>query len=410
VAAIGLLVLGLHRLRVRRLARRASSWCASTRRCTRARSATRSPPAAPTTGLWDWDLRAGACYYSPRWKAMVGCTETGGRRPPSEWLDRIHPEDRARVQADLDAHVAGDSPHFESEHRIRHRDGSYLFVLNRGLAVRDERGERVRLAGSQTDITLRKQAEAQILHDALHDPLTGLPNRTLYLDRLGQAVARRAAATRAASPCSSSTSTASRSSTTAWATWRRRPAVAPRAAPRLRACAPTTRRAPGRRTSSRSCSTTSRTSARPRGSSTASSRSCATRSCSTGTRCSRPPASASRFVAGPTDRVPRSCCATPTPRCTGAKALGRDRHEIFDEAMHARAVAALTLESDLRRGWSAASCALLYQPIVSLQSGRTVGLEALVRWQHPEPGLLAAADFVPLARGDRASSSRSATG
>ena len=100
---------------------------------------------------------------------------------------------------------------------------------------------------------------------------------------------------------------------------------------------------------------------------------------------------------GPTDRRPEELLRDADTAMYRAKALGRDRHEIFDEAMHARAVAALTLESDLRRGLERGELRLLYQPIVSLQSGRTVGFEALVRWQHPERGLLAAADFVPLA-------------
>jgi EAL domain-containing protein (putative c-di-GMP-specific phosphodiesterase class I) len=100
---------------------------------------------------------------------------------------------------------------------------------------------------------------------------------------------------------------------------------------------------------------------------------------------------------GPTDRRPEELLRDADTAMYRAKALGRDRHEIFDEAMHARALAALTLESDLRRGLDRGELRLLYQPIVSLQSGRTVGFEALVRWQHPERGLLAAADFVPLA-------------
>jgi diguanylate cyclase (GGDEF)-like protein len=80
-----------------------------------------------------------------------------------------------------------------------------------------------------------------------------------------------------------------------------------------------------------------------------------------------------------------------------AKALGKARYEVFDEAMRARAVALLNLETDLRRALERGELRLFYQPIVSLESGRIVGLEALLRWQHPELGLLAPDEFVPLA-------------
>src|SRR5207249_4944245 len=90
----------------------------------------------------------------------------------------------------LDAHLKGQEAHFELEYRIRHRDGTYRWMLSRGLAVRDERGEAYRMAGSLTDMPRRKEAEERLLHDALHDGLTGLANRTLFADRLHQALAR----------------------------------------------------------------------------------------------------------------------------------------------------------------------------------------------------------------------------
>src|SRR5436309_13106848 len=84
----------------------------------------------------------------------------------------------------------GQEAQFVMEYRIRHRAGTYRWMLSRGLAVRDARGEAYRMAGSLTDVTRRKQAEERLLHDALHDALTGLANRTLFGDRLRQALAR----------------------------------------------------------------------------------------------------------------------------------------------------------------------------------------------------------------------------
>jgi EAL domain-containing protein (putative c-di-GMP-specific phosphodiesterase class I) len=97
------------------------------------------------------------------------------------------------------------------------------------------------------------------------------------------------------------------------------------------------------------------------------------------------------------DRRPEELLRDADTAMYRAKALGRDRHEIFDDAMHSRAVAVLKLEADLRRALDRGELRLLYQPIVSLATDRPVGFEALVRWQHPERGLLTPDDFVPLA-------------
>lgn len=131
-------------------------------------------------GIWDWDLERDRLYLSPRWKAMLGWTDEEVGDAPEEWLGRIHPEDRPRVLSRLAAHRAGRSPLFEDEHRIRHRDGSYRWVLCRGTCARDATGRATRVAGAQTDVTDRRA----------HDPLTGLPNRALLLEHLEGAIAR----------------------------------------------------------------------------------------------------------------------------------------------------------------------------------------------------------------------------
>jgi diguanylate cyclase (GGDEF)-like protein/PAS domain S-box-containing protein len=141
-------------------------------------------------GLWDWDLRANRLVLSPRWMAMLGYAEDEIGTDPDEWMGLIHPDDRERLEVKLAAHFRQLITHFQHEYRIRHRDGTYRWVLCRGLAVWDESGQAVRVAGSQTDISDRKRAEQQLLHDALHDGLTGLPNRVLFLDRLKQALLR----------------------------------------------------------------------------------------------------------------------------------------------------------------------------------------------------------------------------
>jgi diguanylate cyclase (GGDEF)-like protein/PAS domain S-box-containing protein len=141
-------------------------------------------------GLWDWDLTREEIYYSPRWKRLLGYEEPEIGSSPDEWFKRVHPLDLSTLRGDLDAHLRRQSTQFSNEHRIRHKDGSYRWVLTRGLAVRDERGLAIRLVGSQTDITRLKDVESRLMHDALHDRLTGLPNRTYLLSCLQDAVER----------------------------------------------------------------------------------------------------------------------------------------------------------------------------------------------------------------------------
>lgn len=139
-------------------------------------------------GLWDWNLKKDEVYYSPRWKAMLGYSDQEIASTTDEWINRIHPDDREAVIYALSSHINNKTPHFQSEHRILHRDGTYRWMLVRGMAVRDANGNAYRMAGSQTDITARKDAEEQLVHDAFHDLLTGLPNRALFLDRLDRAI------------------------------------------------------------------------------------------------------------------------------------------------------------------------------------------------------------------------------
>ena len=131
-------------------------------------------------GLWDWNFIKNEIYFSPRWKSMLGWEENEIENKPDEWFRRIHPDDADRVRADIAAHLKEQTQHYEGEYRIQHRDGHYLWMLGRGIAVRGDNGKACRMAGSQTDITQGKVV----------DVLTGLPNRVLFMDRLGRSFRR----------------------------------------------------------------------------------------------------------------------------------------------------------------------------------------------------------------------------
>src|SRR5204863_4736940 len=86
-------------------------------------------------GLWDWNLQNNVVYFSPRWKNMLGYQENEIGDKPEEWLDRIHEADRDRVKEEIASHQKGSVPQFESEHRVLHKDGTFRWMLSRGLAV-----------------------------------------------------------------------------------------------------------------------------------------------------------------------------------------------------------------------------------------------------------------------------------
>ena len=347
-------------------------------------------------GLWDWDLRTDEVYFSQRWKAILGQKDSDISGVINEWFQRVHPEDLEQVKNDLSNHMKGLTPHFENEHRMLHTNGEYLWVLTRGLAVRDEGNNAYRMAGSLTDINAWKLAEEQLLHDAFHDVLTGLPNRALFVDRLGQAIERNK---------------------------RRRDnnfAILFLDLDRFKVINDSLGHTIGDRllvaiarrleVFLRTVDTVARIGGDEfvilleeiRGPEDA--KRVATRiqeelalpffpndhkvftSVSIG------------IVISTTeyDR-PEDILRDADIAMYRAKAKGRARYEIFDSEMRAQAVARLELETDLRRAIGFQEFQVHYQPIVSLDSNRIIGFEALVRWQHPDRGLIPPEEFIYVA-------------
>src|ERR1700722_7976247 len=346
-------------------------------------------------GLWDWNLITGAVYFSPRWKAMLGFQENEIEDRLEEWLDRIHDADRERVKQEIDAHQKGLTPHFESEHRLLHKDGGFRWMLSRGLAVHDSTGKASRMAGSQTDITERK----------VSDPLTGLPNRLLFIDRLGRLIKhskRRkdhlfavlfldldgfkmindnlghlagdqllvGVASRLEKCLRSSDTVARLGETFTVARLGgdeftillddiKEPADANRAAERLmKALAPPFVLAGKEIFTSISIGI----------------------------------AMSNTAYEEPEDMLRDADTAM-----YRAKSLGKARFEVFDADMRATLVARLQVETDLRHALERGEFRNFYQPIVALASGEIAGFEALLRWQHPTRGLLGPIEFIPVA-------------
>jgi diguanylate cyclase (GGDEF)-like protein/PAS domain S-box-containing protein len=347
-------------------------------------------------GLWDWNLQTDEVYYSARWKSMLGYDDAEIDNRPTAWLDRVHEEDIGRVKAAIAAHRQDRSPHFEDEHRILGKDGEYRWVLARGIAERDADGKPYRIAGSLTDISKRKQVEEQLAQEALYDPLTGLPNRAFLTDLLKRSFrhTKRRKDYRFAvlfvdldrfKVVNDSLGHAAGDQ------------LLVEVARRLQDCL-----RPGdvvaRLGGDEFCvllddlkdsSDTTRVAERIQ----------------MGLKVPVELDNRQVFITASIGIAvseegldgPEHLLRHADTAMYRAKARGKARYEIFDKAMHERAVAMLQLESDIREAVEKKQFRLVYQPVVTIESGKISGFEALVRWEHPERGTISPAAFVPLA-------------
>ena len=348
-------------------------------------------------GLWDWNLETDDLLLSARWSALLGLREVERVTPPSEWLDRVHPDDRARVREKLRAAKSAPNLLFECEHRLAHEDGRYLWVLARGEVTHGTNGEARRIAGSLSDITQQKAAEERLRHEATHDELTGLPNRPTFMDHLRRLLERSrragrglkfavlfldfdrfkrvndslghlagdqllAAISRRLKDCVRPGDTVARLGGDEFGVVLERlgdVTEATRVAERIHQALEDPFDIHGLEV----LITTS-----------------------IGI------AVGSRAYQNPMDLLRDADTAM-----YRAKAVGKGRHEVFDSAMQAHAVEQLQLESDLRRAMQRDEIRILYLPVVSLHDRAIQGFEALARWKHPTRGLLPPSAFLPAA-------------
>jgi diguanylate cyclase (GGDEF)-like protein/PAS domain S-box-containing protein len=343
-------------------------------------------------GLWDWNIPENEVHFSARWKSMLGFQENEISNKPEEWFDRIHDADRARVKSEITAHQSGSTPHFESEHRMLHHDGTFRWMLSRGLAIRDQSGRPLRMAGSQTDITQAK----------VSDPLTGLPNRLLFIDRLNRLIKyskRRKNHSFAVVFMDLDGFKMINDSMGHMVGDQLLVGVAERLEKCLRATDTLARL--------RDTYTVARLGGDeftvllddlkdPNDAKIAADRLM---------KALKPPfllagkevyTSVSIGIAqsNPVYEGPDEMLRDADTAMYHAKSLGKGRYEVFDAKMRASVMARLQLETDLRHALERREFRNYYQPIVNLASGEIAGFEALLRWQHPTRGLLGPIEFI----------------
>ena len=346
-------------------------------------------------GLWDWDLRTDHVYYAPRWRMLLGLENTELTDSPDEWFSRVHPSDGDALRTQLDEHLAGKSQAFRCEFRMRHSDGTYRWMISRGVAVRDDNGKPLRMAGSQTDISARKLAELQLKHDAYHDALTGLPNRALLMDRLRQSIHRGKrrpdyrfvllfldldrfkvindslghqagdhlliAIARRLETCLRPSDSVARLGGDEFVILLddlrdvKVDAVAARIQKELSVAFQIENRE-------------------------------VFISASIGITVGNPEVDRAEDLLREADTA-----------MYRAKSAGKNRHETYQTSMHLQAVSTLHMDTNLRHAIERQEFFLEYQPILSLQSMNILGFEALIRWRHPHRGIVSPAEFIPLA-------------
>ncbi|MCC6780856.1 MAG: EAL domain-containing protein [Hyphomicrobiales bacterium] len=346
--------------------------------------------------IWDWDVSADKVYTSPETEALLGLKRGTLEGPAARWLEVLHPLDRDRFRAVLDRVLEQRRGRLTQDFRLRTPDGHYLWFAFKARPVVGSDGEVVRLVGTLTDVTEFKNAEERLLHDAVHDNLTGLPNRELFIDRL-EAVLAFAKADPAIKPTvivvdidrfkqvNDSVGIAVGDSILLTLARRLGRLLKPqdtlarlsgdqfalivlseRDAERVVAFAETLRKA-------------------LRAPITFNDREIFL-TASMGVALSDGQAQGTEEVLKDAELA-----------MYHAKRIGGDRLELFKPSMRARKTDRLTMESELRRALERDEITILYQPIVRLEDRSVAGFEALARWDHPKMGRTSPSEFIAIA-------------
>jgi diguanylate cyclase (GGDEF)-like protein/PAS domain S-box-containing protein len=346
--------------------------------------------------IWDWDVSADKVFTSPETESTLGLKRGTLDGPAAQWIDVVHPHDRDRFRAALDSVIEQGRGRVVQDFRLRTPDGHSLWFTMKARPVVGSDGEVVRLVGTLTDVSEAKIAEERLLHDAVHDNLTGLPNRQLFVDRLDAVL------------------------TFAKSNPDLRPTVMVMDLDRFKqvndsvgmavgdSILLTLARRLGRQLKPQD--TLARMSGDQFGLILISEKDQARIIAFAEATCKavRAPITFNEREIFLTVSLGIALSDTQPNQADellknaelamyAAKRMRGDRFEVFKPAMRARKTDRLTLESELRRALDREEITLLYQPIVRLENRTVAGFEALARWDHPKMGRLSPSEFITIA-------------
>ncbi len=346
--------------------------------------------------VWDWDVSADKVFTSPETESLLGLKRGALEGPAATWLEVLHPLDQDRFRAALDSVLEQRRGRLVQDFRLRMSDGHFMWFALKARPVVGSDGEVSRVVGTLTDVTETRKAEERMLHDSVHDNLTGLPNRKLFIDRLN-AVATFAKTMPSLRPTlmvidldrfkqvNDSVGIAVGDSILLTLARRLTRILKPQDTlarlsgdqfglillseqdpPRITAFAETIRktiRAPITFNDREIFLT----------------------------------ASIGLALSDPQTQLTEEIIKDAELAMYHSKRIGGDRIDVYKPAMRARKNDRLSLEAELRRAIERREIAILYQPIVRLEDRSIAGFEALARWDHPKLGRMAPDEFITIA-------------
>jgi diguanylate cyclase (GGDEF)-like protein/PAS domain S-box-containing protein len=346
--------------------------------------------------IWDWDVSADKVFTSPETETALGLKRGALEGPASRWLEVLHPSDRDRFRAALDGVLEQRRGRLMQDFRLRTPDGHYLWFTLKARPVVGSDGEVVRLVGTLTDVTEFKTSEERLLHDAVHDNLTGLPNRQLFLDRLDAVLAfgKSDAAIKSTVMVIDLDRFKQVNDSVGMAVGDSILLTLARRLARLLKPQDTLARLSGDQFSLILLSEKEPERILA--------------FAETLRKALRAPITFNDREIFLTASVGIALADNQSARneevlkdaelaMYHAKRIGGDRLEVFKPAMRARKTDRLTLESELRRALEREEITILYQPIIRLEDRSVAGFEALARWDHPKMGRLSPSEFISVA-------------
>jgi diguanylate cyclase (GGDEF)-like protein/PAS domain S-box-containing protein len=356
--------------------------------------------------IWDWDLLNDKVWRNEGFEARLGYSPDQIETDGAPWSSYLHPEDKEPIVSAIRASLANGEHFWSGEYRFRRADGSYAYIFDRGYVIRNEAGQPVRMVGAMMDISERKAFEGQLQHQAFHDSLTNLPNRALFMDRLGHALTRtrRDGSSVAILFLDLDNFKIINDSLGHKAGDRLLITVGQR----LRSCvrpADTVARLGGDEFTvlledvadlQAAIAVAERIADHLRVPLVLAERS----ELDTSNLAEREvfiTASIGIAMQSSLHQHPEDLLRNADVAMYDAKAKGKACYATFERNMADRVKHHLQLETDLRRALDRDEFKLYYQPIVNLEDGTVAEVEALIRWEHPQRGLVLPLEFIPAA-------------